>query len=61
MLPLKRAATAALVVLPSVVRGLYINGSVVAPCDSVLYCQGEILKAIELASPFQDSKTYVDM
>ena len=40
---------------------LYINGSVTAPCDSPLYCQGEILKAIELAHPFEDSKTFVDM
>ncbi|KAM7222162.1 glycoside hydrolase family 37 protein [Rhypophila decipiens] len=43
------------------VNALYINGSVTAPCDSPLYCQGEILKAIELAQPFSDSKTFVDM
>jgi alpha,alpha-trehalase len=61
MLPSLRAAAAAALLLPGLVHGLYINGSVIAPCDSVLYCQGEILKAIELASPFQDSKTYVDM
>lgn len=63
MLPLLRAAVVAAVAffcLPAV-HGLYENGSVIAPCDSVLYCQGEILKAIELASPFEDSKTYVDM
>lgn len=40
---------------------LYQNGSVTAPCDSPLYCQGEILRAIELAAPFDDSKTYVDL
>ena len=40
---------------------LYVNGSVTAPCDNVLYCYGDILKAIELAAPFSDSKTYVDM
>ncbi|KAL2270867.1 hypothetical protein VTJ83DRAFT_238 [Remersonia thermophila] len=40
---------------------LYINGSVTAPCDSPLYCHGEVLKAIELARPFSDSKTFVDM
>jgi alpha,alpha-trehalase len=39
----------------------YENGSVTAPCDSLLYCQGEILRAIELAAPFDDSKTYVDL
>jgi len=58
---LVRAAVAAIAVLPGPVDALYVNGSVIAPCDSVLYCQGEILKAIELASPFKDSKTYVDM
>ncbi len=40
---------------------LYINGSVTTPCDSILYCQGDILKQIELAQVFSDSKTYVDM
>lgn len=40
---------------------LYENGSVIAPCDSPLYCQGDILKAIELAQPFSDSKTFVDL
>ena len=40
---------------------LYQNGSVSAPCDSLLYCQGEILRAIQLAAPFDDSKTFVDL
>lgn len=43
------------------VSALYQNGSVTAPCDSPLYCQGEILREIELARPFEDSKTYVDL
>ena len=51
----------ALAVYAQVVRALYINGSVTAPCDSPLYCQGGILKAIQLAQPFSDSKTFVDM
>jgi len=55
------AAVAALVSLASSATALYINGSVIAPCDSPLYCQGDILKAIELARPFSDSKTFVDM
>ncbi|KAK1752524.1 glycoside hydrolase [Echria macrotheca] len=55
------AATTALAALASGATALYINGSVTAPCDSPLYCQGEILKAIELARPFSDSKTFVDM
>lgn len=40
---------------------LYQNGSVIAPCDSPLYCQGDILREIELARPFADSKLYVDL
>ncbi|KAK4647500.1 uncharacterized protein QC761_102050 [Podospora bellae-mahoneyi] len=42
-------------------QALWVNGSVVAPCDSPLYCQGDVLKAIQLAHPFSDSKTFVDM
>jgi alpha,alpha-trehalase len=47
----------------SSVKGIYVNDSsgVIAPCDSPLYCQGPILQAIELARPFTDSKTYVDL
>lgn len=41
--------------------GLYQNGSTVAPCESPIYCRGEILKQIELAKPFADSKTFVDL
>ncbi|KAF2839103.1 glycoside hydrolase family 37 protein [Patellaria atrata CBS 101060] len=47
-------------VLPPV-AALYENGSVIAPCDSPIYCYGEILHAIELARPFSDSKTFVDL
>jgi alpha,alpha-trehalase len=56
-------ATTAVVLgaLASSATALFINGSVIAPCDSPLYCQGDILKAIELARPFMDSKTFVDM
>ncbi|KAI1476116.1 glycoside hydrolase family 37 protein [Daldinia eschscholtzii] len=57
-----RRATAALAFASSpVVYGLYQNGSAFSPCDSPLYCQGEILKQIELAQPFSDSKTFVDL
>lgn len=55
------ASVVAIAALASSAAALYINGSVTAPCDSPLYCQGDILKAIELASPFSDSKTFVDM
>lgn len=56
-------AFALVVTLAFSVRGIYINDSsgVIAPCDSPLYCQGPILQAIELARPFSDSKTYVDL
>lgn len=40
---------------------LFTNGSVVAPCDSPIYCHGDMLHQIELARPFADSKTFVDM
>jgi hypothetical protein len=40
---------------------LYENGSVIAPCDSPIYCYGDILREIELARPFEDSKTFVDL
>ncbi|GAB1310041.1 Trehalase [Madurella fahalii] len=55
------SVTAALAAFASSAAALYINGSVIAPCDSPLYCHGEILHAIELARPFSDSKTFVDM
>jgi alpha,alpha-trehalase len=40
---------------------LFINGSVIAPCDSPIYCYGDLLREIELARPFEDSKTFVDL
>jgi alpha,alpha-trehalase len=61
MVALKQALYAALVSLPRGALGLYVNGSVTAPCDSPLYCHGEILEQIELAQPFSDSKTFVDL
>ncbi|KAK5989023.1 Trehalase [Cladobotryum mycophilum] len=54
------AATAIAASLP-VINALYTNGSVIAPCDSPIYCHGDILKEVELAHPFSDSKTFVDM
>ncbi|KAK5657080.1 hypothetical protein OQA88_3608 [Cercophora sp. LCS_1] len=54
-------AAIALALLTANASALYINGSVIAPCDSPIYCHGELLKAIELARPFSDSKTFVDM
>lgn len=60
MAPLRQIA-AAFVASASVASALYENGSVIAPCDSPIYCHGEILEQIQLASPFTDSKTFVDM
>lgn len=56
-----RHVAAALAASVHVVNALYVNGSVIAPCDSPIYCHGDILKEIELAQPFSDSKTFVDM
>lgn len=50
-----------LFLLASTATALYINGSVIAPCDSPIYCHGEILRQIQLARPFEDSKTFVDL
>lgn len=52
---------AAVLAASPAVTAIYINGSVIAPCDSPLYCHGNLLKEIELARPFADSKTFVDM
>jgi alpha,alpha-trehalase len=60
MASLRRIGTA-IAVAASTANALYINGSVVAPCDSPIYCYGDILKEVELARPFEDSKTFVDM
>ncbi|KAH6660296.1 trehalase [Truncatella angustata] len=57
----RKAIVCALAAVPACVHGLYVNGSVITPCDSPIYCQGEILKQIELAKPFSDSKTFVDL
>lgn len=40
---------------------IHQNGSTITPCDSPIYCHGEILKQVELAQPFADSKTFVDL
>ncbi|KAI1493709.1 glycoside hydrolase family 37 protein [Biscogniauxia mediterranea] len=47
--------------LVSPVESIYQNGSTFVPCDSPLYCQGEILRQIQMAQPFSDSKTFVDL
>lgn len=59
MAPFKKLASV-LAALP-LTTAIYYNGSVIAPCDSPIYCHGDILKEIELARPFTDSKTFVDM
>jgi len=56
-----RSWTAALLAGAPLVTALYINGSVIAPCDSPIYCYGDLLREIELAKPFSDSKTFVDL
>ncbi|KAJ8125592.1 hypothetical protein O1611_g8046 [Lasiodiplodia mahajangana] len=64
MTPIQRLAAAAAAVLfasVSPARALFQNGSTFTPCDSPVYCNGELLKQIELARPFSDSKTFVDL
>ncbi|KAI1115170.1 Six-hairpin glycosidase-like protein [Nemania sp. NC0429] len=65
MAPVQRlaAAAAAAVFLAGVspVWALFQTGSTFTPCDSPVYCHGELLKQVELARPFADSKTFVDM
>lgn len=57
----KTAAAIAVAASGSLVNAVYINGSIITPCDSLIYCRGELLKEVELAHPFADSKTFVDM
>lgn len=54
-------ATAAGLLSVPLASALYQNGSVTAPCDSPIYCYGDLLRQIELARPFADSKTFVDL
>ncbi|GAP90318.1 putative glycoside hydrolase family 37 protein [Rosellinia necatrix] len=63
MAPVQRLAAAAAVLLTaaSPARALFQDGSTFAPCDSPVYCHGELLKQVELARPFSDSKTFVDL
>jgi alpha,alpha-trehalase len=56
-----RSLTAALIASVPLVAGIFINGSVIAPCDSPIYCYGDLLREVELARPFEDSKTFVDL
>ncbi|KAH7382719.1 Six-hairpin glycosidase-like protein [Phaeosphaeria sp. MPI-PUGE-AT-0046c] len=58
---MKTSLSVALLASARTATALYVNGSVVAPCDSPIYCYGEVLKEIELARPFADSKTFVDL
>ncbi|ESU11608.1 hypothetical protein FGSG_05622 [Fusarium graminearum PH-1] len=60
-MPSPRHIAAALVATATTASALYVNGTVVAPCDSPIYCHGDILEQVELARPFSDSKTFVDM
>lgn len=63
MAPVQRLAAAAAALLASVspAYALFQDGSDFTPCDSPVYCHGELLKQVELARPFSDSKTFVDL
>ncbi|KAI1180584.1 Six-hairpin glycosidase-like protein [Nemania sp. FL0916] len=63
MASIRRLAATAAVLLAgaSPAQALFQQGSSFTPCDSPVYCTGELLKQIELAQPFSDSKTFVDL
>ncbi|KAI0204709.1 Six-hairpin glycosidase-like protein [Astrocystis sublimbata] len=63
MAPLRHLTSTATVLLASIspARALFQNGSTFTPCDSPIYCTGELLRQVELARPFSDSKTFVDL
>ncbi|KAF2010941.1 glycoside hydrolase family 37 protein [Aaosphaeria arxii CBS 175.79] len=50
----------ALTLVP-LVASIYTNGNITAPCDSEIYCYGDMLREIGLARPFEDSKLFVDL
>jgi hypothetical protein len=58
---MRSCVVALLLAVAQLTTALYTNGSVVAPCDSQIYCYGELLREVELARPFADSKTFVDL
>ncbi|TGJ88171.1 hypothetical protein E0Z10_g557 [Xylaria hypoxylon] len=60
---MQRLVATATVLLAGVspARALFQNGSTFTPCDSPVYCHGELLRQVELARPFSDSKTFVDL
>lgn len=55
--------SATLASLISTASALYVDNAtgVVAPCDSQIFCYGDLLRDVQLAQPFSDSKTFVDM
>ncbi|KAI1350152.1 Six-hairpin glycosidase-like protein [Xylaria sp. FL0043] len=63
MASMQRLAATAAVLFAGVspAWALFQNGSAITPCDSPIYCTGELLKQVELAQPFSDSKTFVDL
>lgn len=61
MAPSLSKSLAAIAAAAPVASALFSNGTVIAPCDSPIYCHGEILHQVELARPFNDSKEFVDM
>ncbi|KAJ2298678.1 hypothetical protein IWW55_004399, partial [Coemansia sp. RSA 2706] len=44
----------------AIVVVLGVGGRCKGPCDSPIYCQGELLHAVQMARLFADDKTFVD-
>jgi alpha,alpha-trehalase len=61
MMAMFRWSALGLLAAASVAEALFVQGNITAPCDSPIYCYGDLLGSISLAHPFIDSKTFADM
>lgn len=55
------AIQASCLVAANSLQTTFISGNVVAPCNSTIFCHGPLLRDLQLARPFADSKTFVDL
>lgn len=47
--------------LVALVQVVYAHDSIPVSCNSPIYCEGPLLKTVQLARLYDDSKTFVDM
>lgn len=50
-----------LLFFPAVKLQTTTNSNTSKTCDSPIYCEGPLLKTVQLAGLYPDSKTFVDM